>query len=103
VESQRSDNGQHNVGGRPGGSDQNHAAAWPPKRAKIDRHWLGVAEQEWGAGQEAGQQDRPKRVNVFERIKTNATEPPSRVVTKKMRRETVTHLSKNAKVVTRHM
>ena len=42
-----------------------------------------------GHKQEAGQQDRPKRINVFERIKTNATEPPSRVVTKKMRRETV--------------
>jgi hypothetical protein len=42
---------QHEVDRRSCGRHKNRVAPRMTQRAKIHRHWLGVAEQEWRAGQ----------------------------------------------------
>jgi hypothetical protein len=50
--------------------------------------------------QEARQQDCPKGIDVFERVETDPTESPSRIVAKQMRHKTVRRFVKSDGVIT---
>jgi hypothetical protein len=56
------------------------------QRTKIDRHRLGVDEQEWRVHEQeqAEQQDGPERVDVPERIEADAAESPRGVVPERL-------------------
>jgi hypothetical protein len=86
METEGGENSERNIHGRPGGSDQDHVASRVAEGSKIDRHRLGITEQERHAQQqqEARQQDRSKWVDVLEGIEADASKPPCRFVAKEM-------------------
>ena len=87
MKAQGSNDRQRNIHPRPCRGDKHHADTRIVKCAKIDRHRLGVAKQEWRSRQQqkAGQKDRAKRVYMPERIETDASQPGRRLVTKEAR------------------
>jgi len=97
VEGEGGQNGERNVRGRPGRGNPDHATARISERSKIDRHRLGITEQERRAQQheEAGQQDRPDRIDVLQGIEADASQPPRRLIAKEMRYEAMRRLMKS--------
>ncbi len=75
------------IHGRPRGRDERRISLWIAQRPEIDRHRLGVAEQEGRVRehQQRRQQDRAERVDVFERIEADAPAQPCRVVAEEPR------------------
>ena len=53
---------------------------------KIDRHGLGIAKKKWRVEQQqhAGQQDRPKRINVLHRVEAYTAKAPCSIVAEEM-------------------
>jgi hypothetical protein len=75
---------------RSRGGDQHHVEArLAQQRPEIHRHRLGVAGQEGRSEQEprAGQDDRPERIDVLQRIEAYAPELPRRVISAQVRDE----------------
>jgi hypothetical protein len=81
------------------GTGQRHPHHVDPgvvERAKIDRHRFGVAEQERCVRQQQQprQQNGAERIDVFERIKTNAAQFPRSIVAEEARDEAMGGLVK---------
>jgi hypothetical protein len=73
---------QKQIHGGPGRSHPHHVAAWVAQRGKPDWNGLGVPEKKGGMReqQECRQQDRPKRIDVLQRIEAHASKTPCRIV-----------------------
>ena len=82
MKAEGSDDRQGDVHRGAGGGDQHHAAARVAQRPEIDRHRLGVAEQEGRAReqQQRGQDDGAERVDMAERVEADAPLPRRRFV-----------------------
>ena len=89
-------NREHEIHPRPRGGDKDRIEFRAAQRAEIDRHGLGVAEQERRVGdqQQSRQQDRAERVDVLQRIEAHPALAPGGIVSEQMRDEAMRRLVK---------